>query len=102
MLYVILPAYVVAYILMCILTLYEVLGENTLYIINSYINISTPILSMIYYIFLLVKFSGRPYISETLKLQVFNILRVVMVWCVARLVNVINLDNWNFGCNFCE
>jgi hypothetical protein len=102
MLYVILPAYVIAYIIMCILTLFEKLDQNTLYIINSYINISTPLLSMLYYIFLLVKFSGRPYINEALKLQVFNILRVVIVWCFARMVKIINLDNRNNRCYFCK
>jgi hypothetical protein len=95
MLYVIIPLYVIGYITVCIFTLYRIIDEDSLYIINSIINISTPFLSIFYYAFLLVRFSGRPYINESLKVQVSNILRVVIVWCIARLVYFYNIDYWN-------
>ena len=60
----------------------------------------TPVLFIAYYIFLLVKFSGRPYINENLRQQVSRILRVVFVWSIARLVIKFKKGNWYYRYNF--
>jgi hypothetical protein len=68
----------------------QILANDAFFKINSYFNMLTPVLFIAYYIFLLVKFSGRPYINENFKHQVSRILRVVFVWSIARLVIFIN------------
>jgi hypothetical protein len=86
MLYVILPAYLVTFSIICILTLCDKLEDETLFIINSYFDLITPVLFIAYYFFLLLKFSGRPYINDNLKMQVRRIFIIVLIWSVSRMV----------------
>lgn len=86
MLYITVPVYTTVFVLVCLLTFCDVLGNEALYLINAYFNLVTPVLFFAYYIFLLVKLSGRPYINQEMKSQVNRILVIVIIWSVARMV----------------
>jgi hypothetical protein len=100
-LYIISPFYIASYITLCLLTIAEVIEKEDLSVINCYISFTTPVLFFGYYLFLLIKFSGRPYISEKLKMQVRRIFIIVIIWSLARIVNnhIINIlghwDSWS-------
>lgn len=85
LLFLIIFVFIIASVVICLLTVFEVLQKETLFSINSIFNMSCPFLFMAYYSFLTIKFSGRPYINEKLKTQVHRILIVVIIWSVARL-----------------
>jgi hypothetical protein len=87
-LYFILPGYLVLYSTLCVLTIFKVLEIDALFLGNSIINLVTPVLFASYYIFILLKFSGRPYISDTLRTQSNRIFKVVIIWSLTRLVSL--------------
>lgn len=86
LLYIILPGYMIVFTIMCILTFTSSIGSASLYITNAFFNIATPILFFAYYVFLLVKLSGRPYINDQMKNQVTRIFIIVVIWSCARMV----------------
>lgn len=88
LLYVIVPLYFCAFTILVILSFLNVIKDSTVYMISSYFDIITPVLTCTYYIFLLIKFSGRPYINPTFRSGVKRIFIVAIVWTVARLVRI--------------
>lgn len=88
LLYIMIPAYAISFGLFSIFALFQVINEDTLFLINSYFNLITPFFFVGYYIFLLIKFSGRPYINENMKMQIRRILIIVIIWSLARLVRI--------------
>lgn len=90
LLYTIIPLYFVVFVIINILTYTNDINNQALYSINSYFNLFTPVLFLGYYIFLLIKFSGRPYYNENLKSQSRRILLIVIIWSFARMVKIIN------------
>jgi hypothetical protein len=86
LLYIMLPAYVISFGLFSLLALFDMIGAGTLFLINSYFNLITPFVVFGYYVFLLLKFSGRPYINDNMKMQVRRILIIVVTWSLARMV----------------
>jgi hypothetical protein len=89
LLYIMIPSYFVVFVLVCILTFTNDIKNESLYIIYSYFALITPLLFVAYYIFLLIKFSGRPYYNDNMKFQVRKILLIVAIWSVARMVSKI-------------
>lgn len=87
LLYVMVPSYFVAFLIVCLLTFTKDINNESLYTIYSYFAIFTPVLFVCYYIFLLIKFSGRPYYNDNMKHQVRKILIVVVIWSIARMVS---------------
>lgn len=85
-LYIISSVFILIFTVICFLTLFGVLSKETLFLINSYFDALTPVLFFCYYTFLLIKLSGRPYISERLKMQVRKFFIVVCVWSATRIV----------------
>jgi hypothetical protein len=90
LLYIMIPLYFVVFLIVNLLTYTNDINNEALYIINSYFNLFTPVLFIGYYIFLLIKFSGRPYYNDNLKSQSRKILMIVIIWSVARMVQFIN------------
>lgn len=86
LLYTVLPTYVLVFSIICILSFTTAINNDTLYKTNAYFNAITPVLLLAYYIFLLIKFSGRPYINDKLKFQNRKIFLIVIVWSLARIV----------------
>jgi hypothetical protein len=92
LLYIMIPLYFIVFLIVNLLTYTNDINNEALYIINSYFNLFTPVLFLGYYIFLLIKFSGRPYYNDNLKSQSRKILFIVIIWSVARMVNFINIS----------
>jgi len=88
LLYIMLPAYAISFGLFSLMALFDMIGAGTLFLINSYFNLITPFVVFGYYIFLLLKFSGRPYINDNMKMQVRRILIIVVTWSLARIVSI--------------
>jgi hypothetical protein len=86
-LYITITAYTITYLILCILQYTRQFNEqNTIFIINSIFDLGTPCLVVGYYIYLLIKFSGRPYIHDKAKEQSKKIFWVVVFWSMARIV----------------
>jgi hypothetical protein len=86
-LYIMLPVYFIVFVIVCALTFAEVINDESLFLINSCFSVATPILFLGYYIFLLIKFSGRPYYGDSYKYQIRKILIIVIIWSVSRFVS---------------
>jgi len=89
LLYIMIPSYVLTFSLLCLLTFMGSISEDTLLLINSYFSLITPFLFLGYFIYVLLKFSGRPYINDYMKMQVRRIFIIVVIWTLARLVRVL-------------
>jgi hypothetical protein len=86
LLYIIVPSYFACFVIVSCLSFNDLISKETLYVINAIFSLITPILFFAYYIFLLLKFSGRPYINEVLKKQNKKILIIVTIWSIAHLL----------------
>ena len=54
--------------------------------IEGGISIATPFIFLGYYIFITVKFSGRPYRKKSEEEDVNHIFFVAVVWCLDRVI----------------
>lgn len=86
-LYIMLPIYFIVFVIVCALTFAKVIDDESLFLINSCFSVATPVLFLGYYIFLLIKFSGRPYYGDNYKYQIRKILIIVIIWSVSRFVS---------------
>ena len=99
-LYIIISIYISLYLTLSMLTIYSALLENILPIINSIINIATPIMCFTYYMYLLFKYSGSPYNSKLSKKQTLKLYAVVIIWTIARVISgILCLINSTFYIN---
>ena len=85
-LYIILFGYMITFIIVCVLTLLKIISQSSLYLIDSIFNLVSPFIFIGYYFYVVCKYSGRPYIRESLKNQVRRIFIIVMTWSLTRIV----------------
>lgn len=85
-LYIVVLLYIALSIVISILTFSDILPQRTFFIINSILNLVMPVGAASYHIYLLVKYSGRPYQNEYLRNQSNRIFWVLFVWGLTRLL----------------
>lgn len=78
--------YIIGFIILCLLERFEQIESNYFIQINSSFNIITPFLFIAYGLFLLIKFSGRPYVTFEQKNETKDILTVIIVWSCSRII----------------
>ena len=88
-LYGVIPAYIAGFILIGVL--YAILAntdenKKAIMTIEGGISIATPFIFLGYYIFITVKFSGRPYRGKSEEEDVNHIFFVAVVWCLDRVI----------------
>ena len=87
MMFIVFPLFFVVFIIVSILAIFKVIDEWILIKIVSYFNISSPCISLGYYIFLNVKFSGRPYRDEYCQKNVKTIIKICTIWSLTRIIS---------------
>ena len=88
-LYGVIPSYIAGFILIALL--YAFLADTdeskeVIMKIEGGISIATPFIFLGYYIFITVKFSGRPYRKKSEEEDVNHIFFVAVVWCLDRVI----------------
>lgn len=99
-LYIILSVYSLAFLVFAVLTGTEILGEKVFPVVNSVVNIATPVFCLAYYFYLIFKFSGSPYSNEDSKKTVYKLYVLVITWTITRLLSgILSLINSTFFLN---
>ena len=86
-LFIVFPIFVIVFILMSVFALFEIIAQWTLIKMISIFNIASPGILLTYYIFLNVKFSGRPYKDPIIKENTLIILRICILWSATRIIS---------------
>jgi len=85
-LYIFLFGYLITFVILCILNVFQIIKKESLFLIDSIFNLASPIIFITYYMYVVCKYSGRPYINPTLKDQVKRIFIIVISWSITRIV----------------
>ena len=110
-LYVLLPIYFIAFIIISVLEFKGDISENVFFIIVSSFEIFTPFILVFFYFFLSCKFSGRPFKDHSSKKEMKYIIFICIYWSISRLISGIamliisqqyfkkfeDLENLDFG-----
>lgn len=89
--------YMVAFIVLSVLTMVSILEEETLSYINSFFNILTPFFAIVYWIYLLCKYSGSPLKDVAFKSKLKWSFVVCIIWTAARMAEgIVNISNGKF------
>ena len=85
-LYIVIPIYFILCSIICLLFSMNKITSIEVIITNGCVGLATPFILSGYYIFLNVKFSGKPYKSKLLEKESTHILAVISVWSINRVV----------------
>lgn len=85
-LYIVIPIYFILCCIICILFAVNKITSIEFIITNGCVGLATPFILSGYYIFLNVKFSGKPYKSKLLEKESTHILAVISLWSINRVV----------------
>ena len=83
--YFVIPVYVIVFCIMCLLFVINQMTPEEFMIANGSIGLATPFVFMGYYIFINVKFSGKPYKTKQLEKEITHILTITYIWSLARV-----------------
>jgi hypothetical protein len=87
MLIIVFPAFLIVFGLMSLFALLEIIAQWTLIKMISIFNIASPGILIIYYVFLNIKFSGRPYKDEYSKTNTKTIIKICIFWSATRIIS---------------
>jgi serine/threonine protein kinase len=87
MLIIVFPLFVIVFGLMSLFALLEIIAQWTLIKMISIFNIASPGILIIYYVFLNIKFSGRPYRDENSKIKTRVIIKICIFWSATRIIS---------------
>ena len=87
MLIILIPIFLIVFGLMSLFALLGIIAQWTLIKMISIFNIASPGILIIYYLFLNVKFSGRPYKDEHIKKNTSIIVRICILWSATRIIS---------------
>ena len=87
MLFIVFPIFLIVFGLMSLFALFEIIAQWTLIKMISIFNIASPSILVIYYAFLNIKFSGRPYRDEHSKKNTRIIVRICILWSATRIIS---------------
>lgn len=89
--------YMLTFTILGVLTMVQILAEETLSLINSFFNILTPFFAIIYWTYLLCKYSGSPLKDVTFKSKLYWSFIVCIIWTAARMAEgIVNISNGKF------
>ena len=83
--YILMGLYILCFIILLILDNYDIIANNFLPVINGLFSLIIPILAIVYYIYLSIKFSGSPFKNEKLKSMLFKSFLVCIFWTISRI-----------------
>ena len=87
MLIIVFPIFFIVFGLMSLFALINIIVQWTLIKMISIFNIASPSILIIYYVFLNVKFSGRPYRDELSRKNTLIIVRRCILWSATRIIS---------------
>ena len=87
MLIIVFPIFLIVFGLMSLFALINIIAQWTLIKMISIFNIASPSILIIYYVFLNIKFSGRPYRDEHSKKNTRIIVRICILWSATRIIS---------------
>ena len=87
MMFIVFPLFFVVFIVLSVLAIIRIINESILIKTVSYFNIFSPCILLGNYIFLNVKFSGRPYRDEFFKKNVKRIIKISIIWSLTRIIS---------------
>ena len=86
-LFIVFPIFFIVFLLMSLFALLDIIAQWTLIKMISIFNIASPGILVAYYIFLNVKFSGRPYKTQKSKEYTYIIVRICILWSATRIIS---------------
>ena len=87
MLFIVFPIFLIVFGLISLFALFDIIAQWTLIKMISIFNIASPSILIIYYVFLNIKFSGRPYRDEHSKKNTRIIIRICILWSATRIIS---------------
>lgn len=85
--YIILSVYTTLFITLSMITVFSAMSKTVLPLVNSVFDLLFPLIAIIYYVYLLFKYSGSPYVNEHARLQSRKMLITVGIWTLSRIVS---------------
>ena len=86
-LFLVFPIFLIVFILLSLFALFGIIEQWTLIKVISIFNIASPGILVAYYIFLNIKFSGRPYKDPKSEKNALIIIRICILWSVTRIIS---------------
>ena len=87
MLFIVFPIFLIVFGLMSLFALLDIIAQWTVIKMISIFNIASPSILIVYYLFLNIKFSGRPYKDEHAKKNTRIIVRICILWSATRIIS---------------
>lgn len=82
---VVMPIYIILFIIFSILKIFGKINKDELFYINAGFNMGTPLLFISSLLFLKFKFSGRPFRNKEAKLEAKDLFILSSIWSVDRI-----------------
>lgn len=87
LIYIILSIYATLFVTLSLITVLGAMSKSVLPFVNSIFDLLFPLIAIAYYIYLLFKYSGSPYVNVEARTQSRKMLMTVGVWTLSRIVS---------------